>query len=244
MALFTLADLHLSLSGKKPMDIFGSTWSNFEARLKEYWEYMVSKDDTVVIPGDISWAMNLDEIEEDFAFIHALPGTKVLMKGNHDYWWTSLSKLNAFCEEKGFSTLRFLQNDAIYAQGMILCGSRGWMCEDKMTEHDEKILRREAMRFEMSIQMGKKIQDQITQETKTPAEIICFSHYPVITATQRENPILDVLRTNGIKRVYYGHLHNHFNKPLYEEYGGIQFTLVSADYRRFTPVRIEQNILS
>ena len=139
MALFTLADLHLSLSGEKPMDIFGGNWVDFENRLKEYWEYLVRDGDTVVIPGDVSWAMNLSELDADFEFIHRLPGEKILLKGNHDYWWSSKAKISAYLEEKGFSSIRFLQNDAILAQEKILCGSRGWMCEDKMTAQDEAV---------------------------------------------------------------------------------------------------------
>ena len=239
MALFTLADLHLSLSGDKPMDVFGGSWVHFEKRLQEYWEYMVRDEDTVVIPGDISWGMNLSQVEADFDFIHRLPGKKILMKGNHDYWWTSLTKMEHFLEEKGFSSLRFLHNDALLAQGKVLCGSRGWMCEDSMTQQDQKILRREALRFRLSLEKGKQMADSEESATGIRPEIVCFSHYPVITAAQRENPILDVLKEYGVRRVYYGHLHNWGTKPLYEEWEGIQFTLISSDYRNFTPVRID-----
>lgn len=239
MALFTLADLHLSLSGEKPMDVFGGGWVHFEARLKEYWEYMVSDGDTVVIPGDISWAMNLEDTEPDFEFIHKLPGRKILMKGNHDYWWNSITKLRAFCEEKGFDSIEFLHNDAIFAEGKVLCGSRGWMCEDKMTEHDIKILRRESLRFRLSLEKAKRISEEKEQETKIAPEIICFSHYPILTPTVRENPIFDVIKEFGVSRVYYGHLHNWGTKPLIEHQDGIDFFLVSSDYRSFTPTRIE-----
>ena len=239
MALFTLADLHLSLSGEKPMDVFGGSWVNFEARLKEYWEYMVQPNDTVVIPGDVSWAMTIEETKEDFAFLHKLPGQKILMKGNHDYWWSSLAKLTAFIEEEGFPSLHFLHNNAIFTQGKVLCGSRGWMCEEKMTAHDEKILRREAMRFRLSLEQGKHLADEAEKETGLRPEILAFSHYPMITAAQRENPILDVLQEFGVKRLYYGHLHNWGTKPLYDQWNGIQLTLVSSDYQNFTPVRID-----
>lgn len=239
MALFTLADLHLSLSGEKPMDVFGGSWVGFENKLKEYWEYMVREGDTVVIPGDISWAMTLNELDADFEFIHKLPGEKILLKGNHDYWWASKAKLCSYLEEKGFSSIRFLQNDAILAQNKIICGSRGWMCEDKMTAQDEKVLLREAIRFRMSLEAGINLQKQAEEEQGFSPEILCFSHYPIVTATQRENPILDVLREFQIKRVYYGHLHNWGTKPLFEEADGIHFTLVSSDYRNFTPMRID-----
>lgn len=243
MALFTLADLHLSLSGEKPMDVFGGSWVNFEERLKEYWHYMVRENDTVVVPGDISWAMSLEDAKADLEFIHKLPGKKILLKGNHDYWWASQAKMHAFLEENGLDTISILQNSAVEAEGMILCGSRGWMCEDKMTEQDEKVLQREAIRFALSLEEAKKIQDK-NAETGKMSEIICFSHYPIITAAQRTSPILTVLKEYGVKRVYYGHLHNWGTKPLVEEYEGISFTLVSSDYRNFTPVRIEKEILS
>jgi predicted phosphohydrolase len=239
MALFTLADLHLSLSGEKPMDIFGGSWVHFETRLKEYWEYMVLEGDTVVVPGDISWAMSLSDARLDFEFIHKLPGRKILMKGNHDYWWNSITKLRAFCQENGFDSIEFLHNDAILAEGKVLCGSRGWMCEDKMTEHDEKILRRESLRFQLSLEKAKKIAEENPLEDGTLPEIICFSHYPILTPTVRENPIFDVLKKFGVRRVYYGHLHNWGTKPLIEHQDGIDFSLVSSDYRSFTPTRIE-----
>lgn len=239
MALFTLADLHLSLSGEKPMDVFGGNWVNFEKHLKEYWEYMVRPEDTVVVPGDVSWAMTTENARTDFAFLEALPGEKILMKGNHDYWWSSVTKLQAFCEKEGFSSIRFLHNDAVFSQGKVLCGSRGWMCEDKMTSHDEKILAREAIRFRLSLEKGKKLADEKEAEGMVRPEILAFSHYPLLTAAQRENPILDVLEEYGVKRVYYGHLHNWGTKPLYDRWREICLTLVSSDYRNFTPVRID-----
>ncbi len=242
MALFTLADLHLSLSGEKPMDVFGGSWVGFESRLTEYWNYMVQESDTVVVPGDISWAMDLEGAKQDLEFIHRLNGKKILMKGNHDYWWPSQKKLLTFLEENGLDSISVLKNDAIEAEGMILCGSRGWMCEDKMTEQDEKVLKREAIRFALSLEEGKKIQEE-RQKEGVFLPTVCFSHYPVVTQTQRENPILSVLKEYGVTRVYYGHLHNWGSKPLVEEYDGIRFTLVSSDYRNFTPVRIEKEAL-
>ena len=238
MALFTLADLHLSLSGEKPMDIF-SGWVGFEKKLKEYWEYMVMPEDTVVIPGDISWAMQLSDALTDLQFIDNLPGKKILMKGNHDYWWASMTKIENFVEENKLHSLSFLHNNAFLAEGKVLCGSRGWMCEDKMTENDEKVLKREAIRFRLSLEEGLRLCEEEEKQSGKRPEIICFSHYPVITQTQRENPIFSVLKEFDIKRVYYGHLHNWGTKPLVEHYEGIDFTLVSSDYRNFTPVRID-----
>jgi predicted phosphohydrolase len=220
------------------MDIFGGNWKNYEEKLKEYWLYMIRPEDTVVIPGDISWGMSLDEAKEDLAFLHRLPGKKILMKGNHDYWWTSLAKLEAFLEENDFSSLRFLHNDALLAEGKVICGSRGWMCEDKMGENDVKVLRREALRFGISLKKAKEIADREEAEHGIRPELICFSHYPIVSSFKRDNPILDVLKEYGVRRVYYGHLHNCFTKPPYEDSDGIRFTLVSSDYCQFTPVRI------
>lgn len=238
MALFTLADLHLSLSTDKPMDVFGSGWSNYIAKIREYWHYMVSPSDTVVVPGDISWAMNLEELKADFTFLHALPGKKILLKGNHDYWWNSLTKLENFTKENAFSSIRFLQNNAFFAENKILCGSRGWICEDKMTQQDLKVLEREAIRFQLSIDEGKRLQKEEEESNGSSPEIICFSHFPIVTMSQRTNPILEVLKKNGIEKVYFGHLHNLGGKTPIEEKDGISFTLVSSDYREFTPVRI------
>ena len=147
--------------------------------------------------------------------------------------------MEVFLEEKELSTLRFLHNDALLCEGKVLCGSRGWMCEDKMTEQDQKVLRRESLRFRISLEKAQAIAASEAEQKESPPELICFSHYPVVTASQRENPILDVLKEFGIKRVYYGHLHNWGTKPLYEQWEGISFTLVSSDYRSFTPVRID-----
>ncbi|MBP5289688.1 MAG: metallophosphoesterase [Clostridia bacterium] len=239
MALYTLADVHLSFGTDKPMDVFGGRWVHYEQKLKEYWEYLVRPEDTVVIPGDISWGMNLEEAAPDLAFLHALPGRKILMKGNHDLWWSSLAKLEHLKEEKQLESLTFLQNSALYAEGKVICGSRGWMCEDSMTAADEKVLRREGLRFEMSLNAAEKLADKTEAETGVRPEIICFSHYPVVTPAQRENPILSVLVEHKIKRVYFGHLHNWDGKPLIEEWAGIHFTLVSADAVLFIPVRID-----
>ena len=239
MALFTLADPHLSFGVDKPMDVFGGKWVGYEKKLKEYWEYLVRPEDTVVIPGDISWGLTLTEAEPDLVFLHRLPGKKILMKGNHDLWWSSLSKLDKLKEENRLDSLFFLQNSALFEQGKVICGSRGWMCEDRMTEADEKILRREALRFGMSLDAAEKIADEQESKTGTRPEIICFSHYPVVTPAQRENPVLTVLLEHEIRRVYFGHLHNWENKPLIESWQGVSFNLVAADHVQFTPVRIE-----
>jgi predicted phosphohydrolase len=239
LALFTLADLHLSFTAQKPMDVFGGSWVHYEKKLKEYWEYMVLPEDSVVMPGDISWGMTLEEAKADLKWLHSLPGEKYLMKGNHDYWWSSFTKLQAFAEEEELTSLHFLYHDAAFTQGKIICGSRGWLCDDRMTAQDQKILNREAIRFALSLEKAQHLAEEAELQNGTRPELICFSHYPILTATQMENPIMNILHEYSIKRVYYGHLHNWGTKPLIEEYEGISFTLVSSDYRSFTPVRID-----
>ena len=232
MAVFTLADLHLSFSVDKPMDIFGSLWEGHTEKLQEYWNYMVNENDTVIVPGDISWAMTVKEAEEDFRFINSLNGKKIIMKGNHDYWWQSLKKLNEFILEKGFDTISFLHNTALETENIIAAGSRGWACEAAPKAEDRKIIAREAIRFDLSINEAKKLKGE------SDKEIVVFSHYPVLSPGEETSPILEVLVKHNIKRLYYGHLHGVKEERLIKKAGGIDLELVSADFRMFTPVRI------
>lgn len=231
MAVFTLADLHLSFSTNKPMDIFGSIWDNHAEKLKEYWDYMVQPEDTVVVPGDISWAMHIEDAEEDFRFINSLNGNKIIMKGNHDYWWQSMKKLKEFVAEHSFETISFLHNSAVAVENIVVCGSRGWCCESSPSEEDRKIIAREAIRFELSITEAEKL----SGGTK---EIVAFSHYPVLLPGDETSPVLEVLVKHGIKRLYYGHLHGVRESQLIKRAGGVELELISADFRHFTPVRV------
>ncbi len=233
MAVFTLADLHLSFSTNKPMDVFGSLWENHAEKIEEYWNYMVDPEDTVVVPGDISWAMTLDEAVEDFAFINALNGKKIIMKGNHDYWWQSMAKLEEFKKNNALDTITFLYNSAVEAENLIICGSRGWATETSVVgADDKKIIAREALRFELSIKEAQKLKGE------SGREIVVFSHFPVLSPGEATSPILEVLVRYGISRVYYGHLHSPRENQIINRAGGIDLTLVSADFRRFTPVRV------
>ncbi len=238
MALFTISDPHLSLSCDKPMDVFGGKWNRYVEKLEEYWRYMVQSEDTVVLPGDISWGMNFKEAAADFLFLESLPGEKIILKGNHDYWWATNNKLEQFLKEYSLSSIRFLHNNALCAQDKILCGTRGWICEDKMSAEDQKILSREALRFQMSVDEAKKLQEQKAREDGITREIIAFFHYPVLTPTARENPIFPILKEAGITRVFYGHLHNMRTLPVPSVLDGICFALVACDHVDFTPVRI------
>lgn len=222
MSLFAIADTHLSLGTNKPMDSFPG-WNDYVARLGNNWNSIVKEEDTVVIAGDISWAMNFDELYEDFSFLNDLNGKKIIVKGNHDYWWNTLSKMNKFIEENNFDSINILQNNSYDVGGISVCGSRGWMFESS-EKHDEKILSREVGRIKMSL-------DSAVNENR-----ILFLHYPPITTNSSCNEILDTLKEYGIKKCFYGHLHGMATKYAFEgEYDGIDFKLISADRLSFVP---------
>ena len=193
MHLFAIADTHLSLRTNKPMDIFQG-WSDYVQRLEANWRRLVTDDDVVVIPGDISWEMDLQKCTQDFAFLDRLPGTKILMKGNHDYWWTTKRKMDAFIEQNGFSTLKILFNNAYRFGDYTIVGTRGWFY-DAEADADKKVLLREKGRLKMSIDAGKAL----------GGELICFLHYPPLSLNQSCEELLSVLRDEQIRRCYYGH---------------------------------------
>ena len=231
MSLFAIADTHLSLGTDKPMDVFRG-WSDYVERLEKNWRAIVTDDDTVVIAGDISWAMKLEDCYEDFAFLNSLPGTKILLKGNHDYWWQTKKKLDAYLEENRFDTIKILFNNAFEVGGVAVCGTRGWYY-DKDGEHDEKVINREVGRLKLSFDSAK--------ELKKP--IIAFLHYPPVFGGVECEEIMAALSELGIKECWYGHLHGertHLNATL-GEYKGIDFHLVSCDYTRFVPVLVRKS---
>ncbi|MBE6552177.1 MAG: serine/threonine protein phosphatase [Ruminococcaceae bacterium] len=241
MALFAMADLHLSLGCDKPMDVFGGQWVDYVKKLDEYWNYMVDPDDTVVVPGDISWAMKLEEGEPDFKHINELNGKKIFIRGNHDYWWNTPSKLRKFFSEKKFDSISVLQNEAVFAEGFVICGSRGWLCENKMSEEDIKILNREAERMQLALKDAKRLRDEKEAETGIAPEILVFMHYP-LTQLQvvRSNPIVEVIKNYDVSRVFYGHLHCYPESRLVKNVSGLEHILISSDHLRFTPYRISQ----
>ena len=232
MALYTISDLHLPIGVDKPMDIFGSKWDNYVNRLKENWERVVTEKDTVVINGDISWAMYLDEAIPDFKFINNLPGKKIISKGNHDYWWTTMSKLKKFAIDNEFTTIEFMQNNTFIYNNTAICGTRGWsyLGNGDASEDDKKIYERELGRLELSINDAKKY---------NPENIIVFFHYPPINLDLKETGFTRVMKEHNIKLCIYGHLHNASRQNIVEgEYDGIKYMLVSCDYRGFTPVKL------
>lgn len=228
MALFVMGDLHLSLSSDKSMDIFGG-WENYVERIKENWNREVSPEDTVVVPGDISWAMSLKEAVADFRFIHELPGRKIILKGNHDYWWTTVAKMNNFLAENGFDSIFILHNNHYAYENYGICGTRGWINDDSEPA-DAKVLAREAQRLETSIASAEN----------AGLEPLVFLHYPPLYGNEYNPDLLEVMYRHSIKRCWYGHIHGRkgHQNAVNGERDGIVFQLVSADYVQFCPVKI------
>lgn len=212
------------------MDIFGRRWDNHAEKLREEWCRLVTDDDTVVIPGDISWGISFEEAEADLRFIDSLPGRKIIGKGNHDYWWATMNKLTAFKNEKGFSTIDFLFNNAYAVENKIICGTRGWVNEFGVKSEDERIIKREAQRLELSLTEGKKLKEQYPD-----SEITVFLHYPPLFGEFMNYDIIDILYRYDIQHVYFGHLHNVREEQLDREYIGIKLHLVACDYVDFVP---------
>ena len=228
MALFVMGDLHLSLSSDKSMDIFGG-WENYVERIKENWNKEVSPEDTVVVPGDISWAMSLKEAVADFRYIHELPGRKIILKGNHDYWWTTAAKMNNFLAENGFDSIFILHNNHYAYENYGICGTRGWINDDSEPA-DAKVLAREAQRLETSIASAES----------AGLEPLVFLHYPPLYGNEYNPDLLEVMYRHNIKRCWYGHIHGRkgHQNAVNGERDGIVFQLVSADYVQFCPVKI------
>ena len=232
MSIFAIADLHLALGIDKPMDVFGGRWSNYMEKLKNNWIEIVRDTDTVIIPGDVSWATYIESAFEDFKYIELLPGKKIISKGNHDYWWTTASKLNKYLNENQFSTLSFMHNNAFLVENYAVCGTRGWKCpgEDDFKKDDEKIYNREIERLELSLKSSLKFEH---------SEKLVFMHYPPVTAKSQASGFIDVMKKYGITRCYYGHLHGEGIKGAIEgQFEGIMLGLISADYLNFVPLLV------
>lgn len=232
--LYCLSDTHLSFSANKPMDVFGKSWDNHALRIEENWKNTVKDKDTVVIAGDISWGMDFEQAKEDLLFINALPGRKIILKGNHDYWWATANKMKTFFAENNIDKIDVLYNNAYLCENKIICGTRGWINEFGVKTEDERIIKREAGRLALSLDAGMKL-----KEENKDAEIIVFMHYPAVFGEFINYDIVDVLYRYGVERVYYGHLHNVKKQQLDEEYIGIKMYLTSGDYLGFKPLLIE-----
>ncbi len=225
MSLFAIADTHLSFGTDKPMDSF-SGWHDYTLRLKTNWNKLVGKNDDVVIAGDISWAIDFEELKADFDFLENLNGNKIIIKGNHDFWWNTVSKMNGFIEQNGYKTIRILFNNSYTCGPVSVCGSRGWFF-DSEEEQDLKVLSREAGRIERSLQSA---------ETE---EKILFLHYPPISQNGYCKEIIEIIEKYGIKKCFFGHLHGEAAKYAFEGcFGKTDFKLISADRLKFTPYLI------
>lgn len=223
MALFAIGDTHLSLGSNKPMDVFGGGWTGYVDKLVAGFS-IVKPEDTVVLCGDLSWGMSLEEAKKDFSFLNALPGEKLLLKGNHDYWWTTAAKMERFFAENGFDTLHILHNNCGQYGEMALCGTRGWFYEEDKGGHNEKVFRREVIRLEASLLAAGE------------REKLCFLHYPPLYENYRCPEILALLEKYEVKKCYYGHLHGGSHKLAIEGvWDGVEYRLIAADYLKFVP---------
>lgn len=227
MALYAIGDLHLSLGADKPMDVFGGAWVGYVDKLRAGLG-CIGPEDTTVLLGDLSWALGLEAARSDFEFISAIPGRKLIVKGNHDYWWTTAAKFERFCTEQGFLNLELLHNNCHFYGDIALCGTRGWFYEeDRSGAHDEKVFRRELMRLETSL---KAAGDR---------EIYCFLHYPPRYRGYECPEILALLKRYGVRRCCYGHLHGDSHRlAVTGWHDGTEFLLTASDYVNFKPVKL------
>lgn len=224
MALFALSDLHLPLGKYKPMDVFGSNWTNYVERIRDGWEKTVKEGDAVIMNGDFCWATYIEDAKPDFEFLASLPGIKLLSKGNHDYWWETAKKMNEFLERNGFSDIHFIHNSCYMYENYAVCASRGWInpSDKEFSQSDEKMYAREMGRLRMSLEEGR---------AKKPEGIIAALHYPP------GGGFVDILEEFSVRECVYGHLHGKSafdHRPIRENYH-----LVSADFLRFTPLEIK-----
>ena len=234
MSIYVIGDLHLSFAVDKPMDIFGNNWENHAEKIKDNWIGKVKPDDTVILPGDFSWATYLEESKADFEFLNSLPGKKIMSKGNHDYWWTTLTKMREFLKENNFDNIDFLFNNSYCIENKIITGTRGWINSWK-SEENYKILKRENDRLILSIEDGiKKYGDNY--------EIIKFIHYQTFykeNEIPKEIDFINTLKIYDIKKCYYAHLHGESHKDAFEgSNDGIDYKLVSSDYLKFDLLKI------
>ena len=224
MALYAIGDLHLCLGAPKPMDIFGGAWVGYMDKLKEGMSIITSEDTTILL-GDLSWALDMDHAVEDFAWINQIPGKKIILKGNHDYWWSTVAKFNKFCEANGFTDMHLLNNNCFEYDDWAICGTRGWFFEEERHgAHDEKVFKRELCRLEASLKAAGEKKKMV------------FLHYPPRYKGYECREILDLFEQYGVRRCYYGHLHGGSHKLAMEGlWDNVEYRLVAADYIGFIP---------
>jgi len=237
MSLYAIADLHLSTlkTTDKSMEVFGKSWADYIRRIECNWKRLVTDEDTVIVPGDISWALSLEEAESDFRFLDSLPGKKILGKGNHDFWWCTMRKHNAFFEKIGIKSISFLFNNAHQADNFIIAGTRGWYNdEDAANAPDNadflKLTNREALRLRASLTEAARLRSEHPEK-----EIIAFMHFPPFWNGKASDSLIEILKEFEVKRVYYGHIHGNYTVEPTFVYEGIEMSIISADYLGFVP---------
>lgn len=226
MAVFAIGDLHLPLGIDKPMNKFGKQWDNYVERIEAQWQHLVTDDDIVVLPGDFSWATYIEQAERDFAFLEKLNGKKILVKGNHDYWWTTLSKMNEYLNAHSFKSISILQNNSFEHNGISICGTRGWIYPawDTFSKDDEKYFNREVGRLELSLKAAKT------------GERYVFTHYPPMSPKCEGNAFTEMMQKYNVKKCIYGHLHGYSHQHrLPDKVDGIEYILTSSDFLKFLP---------
>lgn len=237
MSLYTIADLHLSTfdETQKSMEVFGKSWADYMTRIENNWRHLITDEDTVVIPGDVSWALSLEESLSDLKFLDSLPGKKILGKGNHDFWWSTMKKHEVFFEKNGIKSISFLFNNAHETDRFIIAGTRGWYNdEDAANAPDntdfEKLTNRENLRLRASLEAAKKMQASSPEK-----DIIVFMHFPPFWNGKASDGLIESLKEYGIKRVYFGHIHGNYTVEPHFVYEGIDMHIISADYLKFIP---------
>lgn len=227
MALYAIGDLHLGFSVDKPMDVFGDKWTNHTEKLREGFSTLTDED-LCILCGDLSWAMSLEQAAEDFRFIHSLPGKKIVLKGNHDFWWTTATKAKTFFAAQGIDSIDILNNNCFFYGDYALCGTRGWFYEEETgIEHDKKIMRREVMRLEASLNAAGD------------RKKLVFLHYPPVYQQYECQEILALLKEHQVRLCVYGHIHGRGCQFAFHGWrDGTEYRLVSADSVNFTPVRL------
>ncbi len=240
MSLFVIADLHLSSDGSKSMEKFGARWMHYTQKLARNWNATVQESDTVILPGDISWSLKLEDSLPDLKFLDALPGTKLIGKGNHDFWWSTASKMNAFWKENQLTTLKMLYNNAYALEDCIVCGTRGWFVEESQqntvgTVDYLRIVNREVIRLQMSLDAAKRLQQEPENAEKP---ILVFLHFPPVWGDFVCREIIDVLHRYGISKCFFGHIHGAYQAPAKTTFEGIDLIFCAADYLNFAPLRL------
>ncbi len=234
MAIYIIGDIHIGFSVDKPMDIFGDQWENHSEKIRQNWLSKVNSDDTVIMPGDFSWSMSLEEAKSDFEFLSNLPGKKIMLKGNHDYWWNTVTSMNNFLKENEFENIYFLYNNSYFVENKVIVGTKGWATINYNSEDNYKILKRERARLKNSI-------EDAIQKYGNYKEMIAIMHYPPFYKEEvnEEIDFIKLLKEYDIKRCYYGHLHGDSHKEALEgNIDGIEYKLVSSDYLNFDLLKI------